>query len=101
MKKILIATTAVLALTLASTGFAATAKHPAADKGTCDSLIKQFDDAVPTPDKAAKINDAKKDRDAGEKLCAAGNFKKGSHDLRNALADLGVKPVMTQPAMAH
>jgi len=58
----------------------------------CNALQKQFDTAISSHTGAAKANQARTMRNAGEKLCTEGNHKGGIAKLEAALNDLGVKP---------
>lgn len=58
----------------------------------CNSLQKQLDSAIKANMGAAKVNQARAMRAAGEKLCAEGNHKGGIAKLESALNDLGVNP---------
>ena len=64
------------------------------DASTCSALMKQFDQAAPAHNSAAKIVEARAKRSAAETACQAGNYKSGISDLRSALDDIGVKPVV-------
>jgi hypothetical protein len=64
------------------------------DASTCSTLMKQFDQAAAAHDSAAKIVEARAKRSSAETACKAGNYKAGIGDLRAALEDIGVKPVV-------
>jgi len=57
----------------------------------CMALQKQFDEAVKTHGKAAKIKTARELRTESDKLCAS-DPKAGTRKMTQALRDLGVKP---------
>jgi len=71
----------------------APAKHMAmSPKDECTAYQAQFDAALPTHEKAAKLADAKKLRAEGGTLCTSGKEPNGAAKLAKALRDLGVKP---------
>jgi hypothetical protein len=91
----LIAATAALALSSIGVATAASEKsmHSAATAATCESLTKQADSALAAHKDAQKAEAARQLRADGEKACKAGNHEKGAADLRQAITDLGMKPV--------
>jgi hypothetical protein len=56
----------------------------------CASLEKQFDAAVVSHEKAARITEAQSMRSEGGNLCASGKYDAGIAKLDQALKDLGV-----------
>ena len=58
----------------------------------CTKLQQQFDDAIKTHEKAAKVNEAKNMRSEGGNLCASGKQTDGVAKLQQAIKALGVKP---------
>jgi hypothetical protein len=85
---------ALAAFAVAAAGAAHAGNTAANDASTCTALMKQFDQAAPAHDSAVKIVEARAKRSAAESACEAGNYKAGIGDLRTALEDIGVKPVV-------
>jgi len=92
MQRMLTIPLTALTLALAGSAFAAAPTSPT--EGTCNSLVKQFDQAVPSHGSDIKIQQARNLRTSGDKACQSGDYKKGVEDLQLALNDIGVKPVM-------
>ena len=78
----------IAALAVAVAGYAHATDAPMNDASTCSALMKQFDQAAPAHDSAAKIVEARAKRSSAETSC-----KSGISDIRAALNDIGVKPV--------
>jgi len=83
----------IAALAVAAAGYAHATDAPMNDASTCSALMKQFDQAAPAHDSAAKIVEARAKRSSAETSCKSGNYKSGISDIRAALNDIGVKPV--------
>ncbi len=90
MNSRLVASTAMVAFMLATPVLAAETAAPASAKN-CAALEKQFDAALKTHAKAAKIGEAKEMRAEGGRLCASGDHAGGSAKLEMAMKDLGAK----------
>ena len=94
LKTTLIAAAATLSLAGLGVASAATNAAPAhATAATCDSLVKQANTATATNATGKKSEAAKKLRTDGEKYCKEGFYDKGAKDLRQAITDMGMKPV--------
>ena len=92
-KTTMLAVGAMLALAGAGVAGAATKAAPAATQAACDALTRQADSALTTHKTSSKATTAQHLRDAGSKECKAGNYAKGAEHLRQAITDLGMKPV--------
>jgi hypothetical protein len=85
---------AVAGIGTAGTAGAATSATKAANQDTCHALIKQADSALSThKGDAAKSQSAKEHLATGKADCKAGSYEKGAEQLRQAINDLGMKPV--------
>lgn len=87
--------TPVMAANYSTTAAPAQATQKAADMTPvqkCSALEKQFDAAIKTHSKVAKVSEAKTMRADGGKLCASGKQADGIVKLDQALKDLGVTP---------
>ena len=94
LNKTILALGATVALaTFGTAGAAADIAHAAATKATCDALMKQADTALAAHKTDAKAKSAQEHRAAGDKECKAGNYAKGTEQLRMALTDVGMKPI--------
>ena len=93
-KTTMLAMGAMLALAGAGVAGAATkSPAPTATQATCDALTRQADSALTAHKTSAKATAAHTLRDEGSKECRAGNYAKGAEHLRQAITDLGMKPV--------
>jgi hypothetical protein len=93
-KATMLAVGAMVALAGAGAASAATkTTTPAATQAACDALTRQADSALTTHKSAAKAKTAQQLRDEGAKECKAGNYAKGVEHLRQAINDLGMKPM--------
>jgi hypothetical protein len=94
LKTTLIAVGATLSLAGLGVASAATNATPAhATAATCDSLVKQANTATAAHAAGKKTEAAKKLRAEGEKNCKDGLYDKGAKELRQAITDMGMKPV--------
>jgi hypothetical protein len=84
----------IAAFAVAAAGYAHATDAPKNDANTCSTLMKQFDQAAPAHNSAAKIVEARAKRISAESSCKAGNYKAGIADIRAALNDIGVNPVL-------
>lgn len=93
LKTTLLAAGATLSLAGIGVASAATNATPAhATVATCDSLVKQANTA--TAQASGKRSEAAKElRAEGEKNCKDGLYDKGAKELRQAITDMGMKPV--------
>ena len=82
------------AVAVAVTGAVHAADTAKNDASTCSALMTQFDQAAPAHNTATRIVEARAKRSTAESACKAGNYKAGISDLRAALEDIGVKPVV-------
>jgi hypothetical protein len=92
-KTSMMAVGAMLALAGAGVAGAATKAAPAATQSACDALARQADSALTTHKTSSKAKTAQQLRDEGARECKAGNYAKGAEHLRQAINDLGMKPV--------
>jgi hypothetical protein len=89
-----LALSALIAVAGIGTAGAATSATKAATQDTCHALVKQAESALSThKGDAAKSKSAKEHFDAGKADCKAGSYEKGAEQLRQAINDLGMKPV--------
>jgi hypothetical protein len=89
-----LALSALIAVAGIGTAGAATSATKAANQDTCHALIKQADSALSThKGDAAKSQSAKEHLATGKADCKAGSYEKGAEQLRQAINDLGMKPV--------
>jgi hypothetical protein len=68
-------------------------KAPVATAVDCQSLLHQFDVAVPAKRNSTRVAEARRSRDLGDVACRYGHYGEGVRHLRRALHDIGVKPV--------
>jgi hypothetical protein len=66
----------------------------------CDHLIQQFDVAWKSHSAGKRADAAHRARDLGEAACHEGRYADGVHQLKRALHDLGLKPVLRAGAVA-
>ncbi len=68
----------------------------------CDHLLGQFDVAWTSHRTSKRADSARRARDLGEAACHEGRYADGVHQLKRALHDLGLKPVLRpQTGAAH
>ena len=94
MHRIIASSLAASILAVAGLAWAATPATSADEAATCQSLINQFDTAAPSHNSAPKMVEARAKRSTAESACKSGNYKSGISELRAALNDIGVKPVL-------
>jgi hypothetical protein len=87
------AATALLAASAFAADSATEHKHTPATQATCDSLASQFNTSWSAHQNDKNAQEAKVDRDAGEKSCKDAKFDQGARQLHKALRELGVRPV--------
>jgi len=93
MKRMIASLLAAFAVGVAGSAYAATAPTQAEDAKTCQTLMTQFDQSVGAHNQAQKLIEARAKRSSAETSCKAGKYESGISDIRNALNDIGVKPV--------
>lgn len=92
---------AVLCVTLsAAAGAVPKASVVAVGSADCEHLLGQFDVAWKSHSSGKRAEAAHRARDLGEAACHEGRYADGVHQLKRALHDLGLKPVLRQGAVA-